>query len=95
MKRAIPVREDVAAACELLGFDPLHVANEGRFIAIVPQAQSRTRLVRASHDESSAALRSSASVLGQMSAVSVSCRTAFGAMRAIDMLSGEQLPRIC
>jgi hydrogenase expression/formation protein HypE len=91
---AIPLREDVAAACELLGLDPLHVANEGRFIAFVAahDADRATALLRA------CPVSEQACVIGEVRAAppgSVSCRGPLGVARAVDMLSGEQLPRIC
>jgi hydrogenase expression/formation protein HypE len=91
---AIPVREDIAAACELLGLDPLHVANEGRFLAIVaPQDADRAVAALRNHPATA-----DAAVIGAVRdgpAGRVSCRGALGVDRAIDMLSGEQLPRIC
>ena len=91
---AIAVREDVAAACELLGLDPLHVANEGRFLAFVaPQDADRAVAILRRYP-----LASGAAVIGAVRdgpAGQVSCRGPFGIARAIDMLSGEQLPRIC
>jgi hydrogenase expression/formation protein HypE len=90
----IAVSDAVSAVCELLGFDPLHVANEGRFVAIVPQAQAETAL---------AALRgvpvsAQAELIGQVEAGpagQVVLVNALGAKRHLPMLSGEQLPRIC
>jgi len=91
---AIPVREDVTAACELLGFDPLHVPNEGRFIAFVaPEDADRAIAILRGHSVSEGA-----TIVGQVKRAppgEVSCRGALGVVRAIDMLSGEQLPRIC
>jgi hydrogenase expression/formation protein HypE len=91
---AIPVREDVAAACELLGLDPLHVANEGRFLAFVPPADAeRAVAVLREHPVTAGAV-----VVGEVGngpAGRVSCRGPLGVDRVIDMLSGEQLPRIC
>ena len=90
----MPVREDVAAACELLGLDPLHVANEGRFVAFVAPADA-DRAIRILHRHDVAR---SAAVIGRVGdgpAGQVSCRGALGVLRAIDMLDGEQLPRIC
>jgi hydrogenase expression/formation protein HypE len=57
--KAIPVREDVHAACEMLGFDPLHVANEGRFVAFVaaPDAERAVKILR-QHEVSASAARS-------------------------------------
>jgi hydrogenase expression/formation protein HypE len=91
---AVPVREDVASACELLGLDPLHVANEGRFVAVVaPSDAARAVELLKAHPVSAGA-----AVVGQVASAPagrVSCRGALGVARAIDMLSGEQLPRIC
>ncbi len=91
---AIPVPDDVAAACELLGLDPLHVANEGRFIAFVPSADAERAVgVLRRHTVSE-----NARIIGTVSdgpPGRVSCRGVFGILRPIDMLSGEQLPRIC
>lgn len=91
---AIPVREEVVAACELLGFDPLHVPNEGRFIAFVaPDDADRATAILRRHPVSG-----EATIVGKVTddpPGRVSCRGALGVSRAIDMLSGEQLPRIC
>jgi hydrogenase expression/formation protein HypE len=91
---AIPVRDDVAAACELLGLDPFHVANEGRFAAILPAAEAPRALdILRRHEVSrGAALVGS---VGSGLAGQVSCRGPLGIARTIDMLNGEQLPRIC
>jgi hydrogenase expression/formation protein HypE len=91
---AIPVREDVQGACELLGFDPLYVANEGRFVAFVAAADADRALeILRSHP-----LGADASQIGSVTASSpalVKLKSKIGAQRIIDMLSGEQLPRIC
>jgi len=91
---AIPVREDVAAACELLGLDSLHVANEGRFLAFVaPDDAERALAVLKAHPVSA-----DAAVIGKVAEESpgrVSCIGPLGVARVIDMLTGEQLPRIC
>jgi hydrogenase expression/formation protein HypE len=91
---SIPVSEAVASACEILGFDPLHVANEGRFVAFVAREDAqRTLQILRSHPVSS-----NAAIIGEVRAApagQVSCRGRLGVMRAVDMLSGEQLPRIC
>ncbi|MGC8758694.1 MAG: hydrogenase expression/formation protein HypE [Bryobacteraceae bacterium] len=84
----IPVREEVRAACELLGFDPLYVANEGRFVAFVGEGDG----------ERAAALLPGGAVIGNVRALgggTVTLRSAFGTGRLLDLLSGEQLPRIC
>jgi hydrogenase expression/formation protein HypE len=90
---AIPVREDVRAACEILGFDPLYVANEGRFVAFVA-SESAVRTVER--------LRQcgclDAAIVGavrEAPAGVVTMKSRIGATRIVDMLSGEQLPRIC
>jgi len=93
-ERAVTVRENVQGACELLGFDPLYVANEGRFVAFVPREQA-ARAVDAlrRHDVSSGAI-----VIGEVGedpSKLVTMKTRIGASRVVDMLSGEQLPRIC
>ncbi len=93
-ERAIAVRDDVRGACELLGFDPLYVANEGRFVAFVPADQAGRALdVLRSH-----AVCSDAVAIGSVTAEPagmVTMKTRIGASRVVDMLSGEQLPRIC
>jgi hydrogenase expression/formation protein HypE len=92
-ENAVNVCDEVRGACEILGFDPLYLANEGRFVAFVPQGQTEHAL---------AALRAAApetvpAVVGRVLAGSgeVTLRTSLGSRRTIDMLSGEQLPRIC
>jgi len=88
----IAVREDVAGACELLGFDPLYLANEGRFIALVPESESERALAILRADSTEA------SVIGRVDAQHsglVTMRSRIGTQRIVDMLSGEQLPRIC
>jgi hydrogenase expression/formation protein HypE len=92
----IPVREDVQGACEILGFDPLYVANEGRFVAFLPAncAEKALKILRSQNSD--------ACIIGQVvannspsSIGSVTLKSKIGARRIIDMLSGEQLPRIC
>lgn len=90
----LPVRPMVNGACELLGIDPLYVANEGKFVAVVPPAEAEAGL---------AALRShplgaDAAEVGEVvtePAESVVLRTGFGGTRIVDMLVGDPLPRIC
>jgi hydrogenase expression/formation protein HypE len=86
---AIPVIEDVRGACEILGLDPLYVANEGRFIAFMPAEQAeRARNI----------IGEGACIIGTViedSSNYVTMRSAIGANRIVDMLSGDQLPRIC
>ncbi|HJS57818.1 MAG TPA: hydrogenase expression/formation protein HypE [Vicinamibacteria bacterium] len=93
-EEAIPVREDVAGACELLGLDPLYVANEGRFVAFVPEGDA-DRAVDALREH---AVCSGAVRIGEVKNVCdklVTMKTRFGASRVVDLPSGEQLPRIC
>ena len=91
---AIPVRPQVAAACELLGLDPLYVANEGKLLLMCDAVDAEAAL---------AALRAhplgtEAALIGEVIADPnhfVQIRTGFGGRRMVDWLSGEQLPRIC
>jgi hydrogenase expression/formation protein HypE len=90
----IPVRDDVAGACEVLGFDPLYLANEGRMIVFVPQGEvtRALELLRGSPHTSGAV------EIGRVSEERgglVKMKSSIGTTRIIDMLSGEQLPRIC
>ena len=90
----IPVREEVAAACEMLGFDPLYVANEGKFIAFVAEKDAR----RAVHILRQHPGGQKACIIGQVKDADealVTIRTRIGTTRIVDMPSGEQLPRIC
>jgi hydrogenase expression/formation protein HypE len=89
---AVPVCEDVQGACEILGLDPLYVANEGRFIAFVaPQdAERALEILRTFSSEATLIGRVLAEPRGL-----VTLTSRIGAQRILDMLSGEQLPRIC
>jgi hydrogenase expression/formation protein HypE len=89
----IPVREDVRAACEILGLDPLHVACEGRFAAFVPAAQAQRALEIMHRHE----VGTGAAQIGRVGTTGrrVLLQTPFGVERILDMPSGEQLPRIC
>lgn len=93
-QKLIPVREDVHAACEMLGFDPLYVANEGRFVAFVaaPDAERAVRILQ-QHEVSATAVR--IGKVGEHAPPVVTIKSAIGASRILDMPSGEQLPRIC
>lgn len=93
-ERAIAVSAPVQAACELLGFDPLHVANEGRFVAIVPGADSRVaiKVLNTVSPECSAQIIGYVQPGAEPPVVMIS---SIGARRIVNMLSGEQLPRIC
>lgn len=91
---AIPIREDVRGACEILGLDPLHVANEGRFVAFVDGGDAARALdvVRA-HPVGAGAAVIGRVVDGELGLVTA--KTRIGTMAIIEMPSGEQLPRIC
>lgn len=93
-EHALPVRREVAGFCEILGLDPVHLANEGKLVIAVPAAQAdRALKVMRAHR------------YGERAAVVAQCRpeppgvvtlnTGFGSERILDMLVGEQLPRIC
>ncbi len=94
LEGAIPVREEVQGACEILGFDPLYLANEGRFVAFLPseEADQAVTCLRALDPASSPAVVGEVRSVG---AASVTLKTRYGSRRAVDMFSGEQLPRIC
>lgn len=91
---AIPVREETATLCEIIGFDPLYVANEGKVVAIADREEAGILL---------AAMRShplggESRIIGEVTAEprgKVCLRTAAGGARILDMLAGDQLPRIC
>ncbi len=94
---AVPVKDAVRGACEMLGYDVFQVANEGKMVAVVP-APSAEAALEAMHANNYGA---EAAVIGEVQAASadrsprVTVRTAFGSSRILDMLVGEQLPRIC
>jgi hydrogenase expression/formation protein HypE len=93
-ERAIPAMDAVRSLCELLGFDPLYVANEGRFVCVVaPGDADRALAILRAHPLGAQACR-----IGEVSDKDpglVTLRSPIGATRIVDMLSGEQLPRIC
>ena len=91
---SIPVRADVRSACEMLGLDPLYVANEGKLIAVVP-AEDADRLVASMRTHP---LGRHAAIIGRVVADHpgmVTMRSLIGGERVVTLLSGEQLPRIC
>ncbi|MBZ0092673.1 MAG: hydrogenase expression/formation protein HypE [Sulfuricellaceae bacterium] len=91
---AIPLRTEVAAACEFLGLDPLYVANEGKLIAICPPSAADGLLAAMRAHP----LGADAAIIGEVRDdphCFVEMETAFGGRRVVDWLSGEQLPRIC
>ena len=93
-ERTTPIRPEVRGFCELLGLDPLYLANEGKVVCIVPEPE---------HEAALAALRAhplgrDAATIGRVTTTRpgrVVMRTTFGGQRIVDMLVGEQLPRIC
>jgi hydrogenase expression/formation protein HypE len=91
---AIPLRAEVRGACELLGLDPLYVANEGKLIAVVPpeDAESALEAMRAHPLGRDAAIIGT--VVGDHPGMVVS-RSRIGGDRVVTLLAGEQLPRIC
>ncbi len=90
----IPVRDEVRGACELLGFDPLYVACEGRFLAIVPGARAEAALAAIRSRPGGEGARRVGTVVGDDPGRLV-LRTRLGSHRLLERLSGEQLPRIC
>jgi len=91
---SIPIREAVAGACELLGLDPLYVACEGRFLAVVPADEAEAALEALKADP----LGHSAALVGEVvkgNPGRVVLRSRIGGRRVVQMLAGEQLPRIC
>lgn len=91
---ALPVRPAVAAACELLGLDPLYVANEGKLVAICPPEQAARLLATMQAHP----LGVASAIIGEVVEDAlhfVQMETGFGGSRIIDWLAGEQLPRIC
>ena len=91
---ALPLREEVKGACEILGLDPLYLANEGKLVAVVAAAEAdRVLVAMRAHPAGAEAV-----AIGEVTAAPagiVVMHTAFGGERIVDMLVGEQLPRIC
>ena len=90
----IPISEEVKGACEILGLDPLYVANEGKLLAVVAPADA-DRVLSAMHSHP---LGKEAAIIGEVTSDHpgfVMMKTRVGGTRVVDMLSGEQLPRIC
>ncbi|MFO7997042.1 MAG: AIR synthase-related protein, partial [Dehalococcoidia bacterium] len=90
----IPVKEEVKAACELLGLDPIYVANEGKMVAIVDPVDAGKILARMRENR----YGRDAAIIGEVTkehSGKVIMKTKLGPSRIVDMLSGELLPRIC
>ena len=90
----MPIREPVRGACEILGLDPLYLANEGKLVAVVPAADA-DRVLAAMRAQPAGAEAAIVGTVTQDTAGMVVMQTAFGGERIVDMLVGEQLPRIC
>ena len=93
-EETIPVHPEVNAACEMLGFDPLYVANEGKLVAIVPKEEAEKVLAVMKSTQ----YGEGAVVIGEVVAEPKSrvlLKTVLGSTRVVDMLAGEMLPRIC
>lgn len=95
VETAIPVKREVNSACEMLGFDPMYVANEGKVIIIMPESEAPAALqALLAHP-----LGRDASIIGRVMAADgparVTMKTQIGGTRIVDMLTGEMLPRIC
>lgn len=90
----LPVRDSVRGACELLGLDPLHIANEGQFLAVVSAelAESALRALRAAPGGEEAVMIGE---IRERPAGAVLVTTLYGGSRLVDMLVGDPLPRIC
>ncbi|MGE5204175.1 MAG: hydrogenase expression/formation protein HypE [Chlamydiota bacterium] len=91
---SIPIREQVRGACEILGLDPLYVANEGKLIAIVA-AGAEDAVLQAMRSHPLGREAQAVGTVRREHAGLVTMRTPFGTTRIVDMLAGDQLPRIC
>ena len=90
----LPLNDEVRGMCEILGLDPLYLANEGTLVAFVPPDQAAAALAAMQGTEAGRG----AAIIGRAVAAHpgmVTMRTLFGGSRIVDMLVGEQLPRIC
>jgi hydrogenase expression/formation protein HypE len=93
-EEAIPIRDEVRGACELLGLDPLHIANEGQFLAVVAKESAEAAL-RALHRSAGGENAKLVGEVREEPAATVLCATSYGGARVVDMLVGDPLPRIC
>ena len=91
---SIPVQPPVQAACEMLGFDPLYIANEGKVIVIVPAAEAEAALA-AMKQHPYGVMATRIGIVQASPAGRVLLRTLIGGTRILDVLAGEMLPRIC
>lgn len=90
----LPVRRPVAGACEILGLDPLYIANEGKMLAVVPAEQADTAVAAMARIDVARDTRVIGSITDEHPGLVV-VETAFGGTRIVDMLVGDPLPRIC
>lgn len=97
VESSVPVKDEVKAACDLLGYDVMQVANEGKILAVVPANHAKDVLdtMRSNIYGKDAAIIGEVRETQGSSAPEVFVKTAFGTKRILDMLVGEQLPRIC
>ena len=93
-ERKVPLRPEVNAACEMLGLDPLHVANEGKLVAIVPEQVAEPVLAAMRTHEYGQAAAIIGCVVAEHPGL-VTAKTSIGGMRVVDIPAGELLPRIC
>jgi hydrogenase expression/formation protein HypE len=94
IENSIPISENVKAACELLGLDPLYIANEGKVLIFVPEKEAENVLATMQKHE----FGKESAIIGTVvnnSPGMVRMKTVIGSTRVVDMISGEQLPRIC
>ncbi len=94
VENSIPVHDEVLGACEILGFDPLYVANEGRFVVILPRENGNKAVEILRRHENG----HQAEIIGSVEKSSYAdllMTSSIGSERIVDMMSGEQLPRIC
>ena len=90
----IPINEGVRAACEILGYDPLYLANEGKLVAFVAPEDTKKVLQKMKQSK----YGKGSKIIGEVTCKSsgqVYLKTKIGGKRIVDMLTGEQLPRIC
>ena len=93
-ERKVPIRTEVNAACEMLGLDPLYIANEGKLVAILPK-ESAEKVLAAMHNHE---YGKDSAIIGRVMAEHpelVTAKTPIGGMRVVDVPAGELLPRIC
>jgi len=91
---AIPIRNEVRGMCEILGLDPLYLANEGKVVVILPREKASAALTAMRHDQAGVHSTIIGEVFNSPEEI-VILKTAFGGERIVDMLVGDQLPRIC